>query len=189
MLPWEEQCQAIPKLPLCLHAFYLWFKHEQSSHPNVLSVLIFLVHLRRGPSLVEAACRDWSDGLLLSLGFSFYYCSDSSRLDEGPYLQSTCCVVHRSGSLHFPSLRFLCTSARCAQALFRCDNISHYLCHKIKACDFLSDLSEIGSLFGEPVVRFHRPYSMHLKSLPSSLSLAETDGLLFRAGYCGLIKE
>lgn len=189
MLPWEEQCQAIPKLPLCLHAFYLWFKHEQSSHPNVLSVLIFLVHLRRDPSLVEAGCRDWSDGLLLRLGFSFYYCSDPSRLDEGPYLQSTCCVVHRSGSLHFPSLRFLCTSARCAQALFRCDNISHYLCHKIKACDFLSDLSEIGSLFGESVVRFHRPYSMHLKSLPSSLSLAETDGLLFRAGYCGLIKE
>ena len=35
------------------------------------------------------------------------------------------------------------------QALFRCDNISYYLCHKIKACDFLSDLSEIGSLFGE----------------------------------------
>ena len=89
-LPWEEQCQAIPKLPLCLHAYYLWlFKHEQSSHPNVSSVLIFLVHLRRDPSLVEAGCRDWSDGLLLRLGFSYYYCSDSSRLDEGPYLQST----------------------------------------------------------------------------------------------------
>ena len=162
MLPWEEQCQASPKLSLCLRLLRLWLKHEQSSHPNVLSALICLVHLRRDPSLVEAGCRDWSDGLLLRLGFSFYSGIDQSRLDEGPYLQSTCCVVHRSGSLHFPSLRFLCTSARCAQALFRCDNISHYLCRKIKACDFLSDLSEIGSLFGESVVRLHRPYSMYL---------------------------
>lgn len=153
-LPWEEQCQASPKFSLCLYAFAPVAYVRVVSHPNVLSTLIFFIHLRRDPSLVEAGCRDWSDGLLLRLGFSFYSGSDQSRLVEGPCRQSTCCVVHRSGSLHFPSLRFLCTSARCAQALFRCDNISHYLCRKIKACDFLSDLSEIGSLFGESVVRF-----------------------------------
>lgn len=161
--PGRSNAKLVQCFLLAFRLLHLWLKHEQSSHPNVLSVLIFLVHLRRDPSLVEAGCRDWSDGLLLRLGFSYYYCSDSSRLDEGPYLQSTCCVVHRSGSLHFPSLRFLCNSARCAQALFRCDNISHYLCHKIKACDFLSDLSEIGSLFGESVVRFHRLSIIHFK--------------------------
>lgn len=47
--------------------------------------------------------------------------------------------------MHFSEMR---------QVLLKYDKISRYLCRKIKVCDFLSDLSEIGSLFGESVVRF-----------------------------------
>ena len=55
------------------------------------------------------------------------------------------------------------------QALLKYDKISRYLCRKIKACDFLSDLSEIGSLFGESVVRFCYVYV--LESSPVILSI------------------